>query len=197
MSASRSKRIIKPPRNISPETTPTKRKRASATTEPAAKPKPPEIQPAVVKTEVKVETVVQHVQIETEEVVVTGDNQERLATETQDKIPVFKDPTFVHSTKGNAGSKKTRVWKNLKQIVAAERLLSWKPDDVTYGSIDAPPSFKPAKKYSDISGLPAYYTDPETKLRYATAEEFSRIRLMTSDVVSGCLALRRANTSVP
>ena len=37
MSASRSKRIIKPPRNISPETTPTKRKRASATTEPAAK----------------------------------------------------------------------------------------------------------------------------------------------------------------
>ena len=49
------------------------------------------------KTEVKVETVVQHVQIETEEVVVTGDNQERLATETQDKIPVFKDPTFVVS----------------------------------------------------------------------------------------------------
>ena len=37
MSASRSKRIIKPPRNISPETPPSKRKRASATTEPAAK----------------------------------------------------------------------------------------------------------------------------------------------------------------
>lgn len=36
-----------------------------------------------------------------------------------------------HSTKGNAGSKKTRVWKNLKQIVAAEKLLPWKPDDVT------------------------------------------------------------------
>lgn len=43
----------------------------------------------------------------------------------------------------------------------------------------------------------AYYTDPETKLRYATAEEFSRIRVMTSDVVSGCLALRRATTVVP
>ena len=32
---------------------------------------------------------------------------------------------------------------------------------VTYGSIDAPPSFKPAKKYSDVSGLPAVYTDPQ------------------------------------
>lgn len=48
-----------------------------------------------------------------------------------------------------------------------------------------------------IFGFQAYYTDPETKLRYATAEEFSRIRVMTSDVVSGCLALRRATTVVP
>lgn len=191
MSANRSKRIIKPPRTISPETTPTKRKRVSVTSEPSPKQKPPEA-PIQVKTEVKVEPV-----IETEEVVVTTDSQDKLSTETQDKIPIFKNPTFVHSTKGNAGSKKTRVWKNLKQIVAAEKLLPWKPDDVTYGSIDAPPSFKPAKKYSDISGLPAYYTDPETKLRYATAEEFSRIRVMTSDVVSGCLALRRATTVVP
>lgn len=191
MSANRSKRIIKPPRTISPETTPTKRKRAPVTSEPSPKQKPPEA-PIQVKTEVKVEPV-----IETEEVVVTTDSQDKLSTETQDKIPIFKNPTFVHSTKGNAGSKKTRVWKNLKQIVAAEKLLPWKPDDVTYGSIDAPPSFKPAKKYSDISGLPAYYTDPETKLRYATAEEFSRIRVMTSDVVSGCLALRRATTVVP
>ncbi|XP_048754413.1 INO80 complex subunit C-like [Ostrea edulis] len=187
---SRSKRIIKPPRNISPETTPTKRKKVvPATTEPAAKQKT--IEPQItVKAEVKVE-----VAIETEEVVI--DNQEKLSTETQDKIPIFKDPTFVHSTKGNAGSKKSRVWKNLKQIVAAEKLLPWKPDDVPYGSIDAPPSFKPAKKYSDISGLQAFYRDPETKLRYATGEEFSRIRVMTSDVVSGCLALRRANTVVP
>lgn len=52
--------------------------------------------------------------------------------------------------------------------------------------------------YKDvIFGFQAYYTDPETKLRYATAEEFSRIRVMTSDVVSGCLALRRATTVVP
>ncbi|XP_062599752.1 INO80 complex subunit C-like [Saccostrea cucullata] len=190
--ANRSKRVIKPPRNISPETTPTKRKKASSVSSEHAAKKTPEVHTPV-KVEVREETVV--VAVETEEVII--ESQDKLSAETQDKIPIFKDPTFVHSTKGNAGSKKTRVWKNLKQIVTAEKMLPWKPDDVTYGSIDAPPSFKPAKKYSDISGLPAYYTDPETKLRYATGEEFSRIRMMTSDVVSGCLALRRATTVVP
>ncbi len=63
-----------------------------------------------------------------------------------------------------------------------------------YWSIDAPPSFSPAKKYSDLSGLPAKYTDPQTKLRYATAEEFKAIRKMPGDVVASYLALRKANT---
>ncbi|XP_045168722.2 INO80 complex subunit C-like [Mercenaria mercenaria] len=113
-----------------------------------------------------------------------------------DKVPVFKNPNFVHSSIGSAGSKKTRVWKNLKQIVAAEKALPWQPDDTTYGMIEAPPSFKPAMKYSDISGLPAKYTDPQTKLRYTTAEEFSRIKMMPGDLVTGCLTLRRANIPV-
>ena len=36
-----------------------------------------------------------------------------------------------HSSIGSAGNKKTRVWKNLKQIVAAEKALPWGPDDTT------------------------------------------------------------------
>ncbi|XP_064614270.1 INO80 complex subunit C-like [Liolophura sinensis] len=111
--------------------------------------------------------------------------------------PVFKDPNFLHSTKGAAGNKKTRIWKNLKQIIAAERSLPWKPDDATYGTIDAPPSFKPAKKYSDLTGLPAKYRDPHTKIRYASPEEFARISYLPSDMVTGYLALRKANLPVP
>uniref|UniRef100_F8WIA0 INO80 complex subunit C n=1 Tax=Mus musculus TaxID=10090 RepID=F8WIA0_MOUSE len=66
----------------------------------------------------------------------------------------FKDPNFVHSGHGGAvAGKKNRTWKNLKQILAAERALPWQLNDPNYFSIDAPPSFKPAKKYSDISGL--------------------------------------------
>ncbi|ELW64595.1 INO80 complex subunit C [Tupaia chinensis] len=66
----------------------------------------------------------------------------------------FKDPNFVHSGHGGAvAGKKNRTWKNLKQILAAERALPWQLNDPNYFSIDAPPSFKPAKKYSDVSGL--------------------------------------------
>ncbi|ESP03218.1 hypothetical protein LOTGIDRAFT_237822 [Lottia gigantea] len=113
------------------------------------------------------------------------------------QLPVFKDPNFVHSSKGTSCGKRTRVWKNLKQIIAGDRSFPWKPTDVTYGSIDAPPSFRPGKKYSDISGLEASYVDPQTKLRYATAEEFSHVRILPGDIVTGYLALRKANTPVP
>lgn len=108
----------------------------------------------------------------------------------------FKD-NKSEANKGTPAVKKQKTWKTLKQIIASERSTQYKPDDPLYSTIDAPPSFKPAKKYSDISGLPALYTDPHTKLRYATAEEYSRVRLLPSDIVSGLLTLRKANTLVP
>lgn len=67
---------------------------------------------------------------------------------------------------------------------------------MTYSSLEAPPSFRPAKKYSDISGLEALYTDPQTRLHYSTAEEFAEIRKLPSDIVQGYLALRKANTQL-
>ncbi|XP_067006093.1 INO80 complex subunit C isoform X2 [Anabrus simplex] len=108
----------------------------------------------------------------------------------EEKRPIFKVPDFQHTSKS---SNKKRAWKSLKQIVAQERTLPWKDDSVHYSSIDAPPSFKPAKKYSDISGLLAKYTDPQTKLYYAMAEEFSTVRSLPMDITAGYLALRRAN----
>ncbi|KAJ8288426.1 hypothetical protein COCON_G00010850 [Conger conger] len=120
------------------------------------------------------------------------------AVEPTAKPLPFKDPNFVHSGIGGAAAgKKNRTWKNLKQILAAERALPWQLSDPNYYNIDAPPSFKPAKKYSDISGLPANYTDPQTKLRFTSSEEFSYIRLLPTDVVTGYLALRKATCIVP
>lgn len=113
------------------------------------------------------------------------------------KVPIFKNPNFVHSSKSGQTSKKSRVWKNLKQIIAAERAPSTSPNDITYASIDAPPSLFPAKKYSDLSGLAANYTDPQTKLRYASVEEFARIRMLPADVVAAYLAVRKASVPVP
>ncbi|XP_026140681.1 INO80 complex subunit C-like [Carassius auratus] len=118
--------------------------------------------------------------------------------ETSAKCLPFKNPNFVHSGIGGAAAgKKNRTWKNLKQILAAEKALPWKITDPNYCSIDAPPSMKPAKKYSDISGLLANYTDPQTKLRFASTEEFSYIRQLPTDVVTGYLALRKATCIVP
>ncbi|XP_072316544.1 INO80 complex subunit C [Eucyclogobius newberryi] len=119
-------------------------------------------------------------------------------TESTAKPPPFKDPAFMHSGIGGAAAgKKNRTWKNLKQILALEKTLPWKLNDPNYYNIDAPPSLKPAKKYSDISGLPANYTDPQTKLRFTSSEEFSYIRLLPSDVVTGYLTLRKATCIVP
>ncbi|ROJ29173.1 INO80 complex subunit C [Anabarilius grahami] len=118
--------------------------------------------------------------------------------ETVTKSLPFKNPNFVHSGIGGAAAgKKNRTWKNLKQILAAEKALPWKITDPNYYSIDAPPSMKPAKKFSDISGLPANYTDPQTKLRFASTEEFSYVRQLPTDVVTGYLALRKATCIVP
>lgn len=101
----------------------------------------------------------------------------------------FKDTNFEHSGV-NAGKKK--IWKNLKQIMTLERGLPWKQDDPTYSSVEAPPSFKPAKKYADLSGLPAKYKDPRTGIQYNNSMEFGSIRSLPMDIVSGYLALRKA-----
>lgn len=63
-------------------------------------------------------------------------------------------------------------------------------------SINAPPSFVPAKKYSDISGLIAPYTDPMSKLHYHNSEEFVTVRNLPSDLTAGYLALRGASSIV-
>lgn len=63
-------------------------------------------------------------------------------------------------------------------------------------SINAPPSFKPPKKYSDISGLIAVYCDPHSKLYYHNVEEYHTVKRMPSDITKGYLTLRGASSVV-
>ena len=140
-----------------------------------------------------------------EDTVDTGDaRQERVtgplenskgctAVATKGAEPSFKNPHFQHS---NVVGSKKRPWKTLKQILAAEAALDWPEDAITYSSLEAPPSFLPAKKYSDLSGVEALYTDPHTRLNYACPEEFSELRKLPSDIVQGYLALRKATTQL-
>ncbi|CBX99775.1 hypothetical protein IAQ61_002993 [Plenodomus lingam] len=66
----------------------------------------------------------------------------------------------------------------------------------TYTNIESAPSFHPSsqKKYCDITGLPAPYTDPKTRLRYYNKEVFGSIRTMPQNVSEGYLAARGAHT---
>ncbi|KAF9916520.1 chromatin-remodeling complex subunit ies6 [Lobosporangium transversale] len=94
----------------------------------------------------------------------------------------FKDP-------GRHASKKT---KNLKQIIALEKAKEWKPTIPTYWNIEALPSMTPQKKYCDITGLEARYTDPKTRLRYHSTEVYQLIKTQPIGVVQQYLGLRNA-----
>ncbi|EFR05421.1 hypothetical protein MGYG_08433 [Nannizzia gypsea CBS 118893] len=67
---------------------------------------------------------------------------------------------------------------------------------VTYTNIDAAPSLYPShqKRYCDLTGLPAPYTDPKTRLRYHNKEVFGVIRSLGPGVAENYLEARGAHT---
>ncbi|KAF1983696.1 hypothetical protein K402DRAFT_396445, partial [Aulographum hederae CBS 113979] len=70
------------------------------------------------------------------------------------------------------------------------------PPAVTYTNIESAPSLHPSsqRRYCDVTGLPAPYTDPKTRLRYHNAEVFGMIRTMGQGATEGYLGARGAHT---
>eukprot|EP00173_Palmaria_palmata_P004630 Plantae.Rhodophyta-Palmaria_palmata.ctg6698.p2 GENE.Plantae.Rhodophyta-Palmaria_palmata.ctg6698~~Plantae.Rhodophyta-Palmaria_palmata.ctg6698.p2 ORF type:complete len:119 (-),score=20.05 Plantae.Rhodophyta-Palmaria_palmata.ctg6698:358-714(-) len=91
---------------------------------------------------------------------------------------------------------KGKAAKNLKALLAAEHYDILSPNLPSYVNIDAPPSMRPTKKYCDITGLPAKYTDPKTKVRFATSEAFRFERNLPDHKVEEYLGLRAAQTRI-
>jgi len=91
---------------------------------------------------------------------------------------LFKNPNYVRPQ-----SKKLR---STKQILAAERERERLKREAgnankevpTYISIEAPPSLLPQKRYCDITGLEAPYTDPQSKLRYHNKAVYELIKTL-------------------
>lgn len=113
-------------------------------------------------------------------------------SQSLEQKPVFKSPAWFLSRQSN----KKRTWKGLKQIISSEKSLPWAENALHYSSINAPPSFKPPEKFSDLSGLAAPYTDPQSRLRYASKEEYATIIDLPMDITAGYLALRGATSIV-
>mmetsp|Transcript_782 Transcript_782/g.2538 ORF Transcript_782/g.2538 Transcript_782/m.2538 type:complete len:142 (-) Transcript_782:2247-2672(-) len=95
---------------------------------------------------------------------------------------------------GEVTQTKGQAWKSLKQMAANENFDLLPPTVPTYASIEAPPSTIPAKKYCDLTGFSASYTDPRTRLRFCSPEAFRFIRSLPEHRVQEFLAIRQAET---
>jgi len=120
----------------------------------------------------------------------TDQHSEPTNTLTTKTIPSFKSQEWISNRYSN-NSKKTKVWKSLKQILSSDKTSSL--SGFPYPSLDCQPSRKPAKRYSDLSGLPAKYKDPTTQLLYHNLDEFALIKTFSNDLINGYLELRKAN----
>ncbi|KAI1804133.1 hypothetical protein F4811DRAFT_300326 [Daldinia bambusicola] len=64
----------------------------------------------------------------------------------------------------------------------------------TYTNIESAPSLAHTKRYCDITGLPAPYLDPKSRLRYHSKEVFGFIRTLPQGAAEQYLEARGAHT---
>lgn len=64
----------------------------------------------------------------------------------------------------------------------------------TYANIESAPSLAYSKRYCDVTGLPAPYVDPKSRLRYHDREVFNLIRELPQGVAEQYLEARGAHT---
>ncbi|KAF2834740.1 hypothetical protein M501DRAFT_989502 [Patellaria atrata CBS 101060] len=87
---------------------------------------------------------------------------------------------------------------NLSQLVLEKNLRAANSTGptVTYTNIEAAPSLHPASQrhYCDITGLPAPYKDPKTRLRYHNVEVYGVLRTLNQATTENHLAARGAHT---
>jgi len=62
--------------------------------------------------------------------------------------------------------------------------------------MQAPPSAYPAKKYCDLTGFEAPYTEPKSKIRYAAADLYPNVRALPEQQVKALLALRNVESGL-
>lgn len=64
----------------------------------------------------------------------------------------------------------------------------------TYTNIESAPSLAHSRRYCDVTGLPAPYVDPKTRMRYHDREVFAMIRGLPQGVAEQFLEARGAHT---
>ncbi len=88
-----------------------------------------------------------------------------------------------------------RRTRSLKQCVEASRSEGG-ADGAPWAAVEAPPSVRPRPKFCDVTGLPAPYVDPATRMRYYSADVLAFIRTLSPEQVQQYLRLRHAHTVI-
>jgi len=103
----------------------------------------------------------------------------------------FKNPNYKAPLRRN---------KNLKAVLSdatnadPNRLNpTTKSMQPTYQNIESAPSLRRGNKWCDVTGLPARYTDPKTKLRFRDGEVYQVLRNLGAGGAERYLEVRGAN----
>ncbi|KAJ9267172.1 hypothetical protein DTO212C5_6090 [Paecilomyces variotii] len=103
-------------------------------------------------------------------------------------------------TQPPSGGAIAQAAENLSNLVREKNARSMYPSGpaVTYTNIESAPSLHPShqKHYCDITGLPAPYTDPKTRLRYHDKEIFGVVRTLGQGVAESYLESPFGNTGL-
>ncbi|KAJ9404546.1 hypothetical protein DTO045G8_7768 [Paecilomyces variotii] len=104
------------------------------------------------------------------------------------------------TTQPPSGGAIAQAAENLSNLVREKNARSMYPSGpaVTYTNIESAPSLHPShqKHYCDITGLPAPYTDPKTRLRYHDKEIFGVVRTLGQGVAESYLESPFGNTGL-
>lgn len=129
-------------------------------------------------------------------VLVTGDNSGSSTPQPSTTLgtgAVTPLQTNGHATHSNI----SQAAQNLATLVLEKNLQASMSSGpiATYTNIESAPSLHPAhqKHYCDITGLPAPYTDPKTRLRYHNKEVFGVVRSLTQGQAEKYLEARGAH----
>ncbi|PYH85545.1 uncharacterized protein BO95DRAFT_427350 [Aspergillus brunneoviolaceus CBS 621.78] len=126
-----------------------------------------------------------------------------MATQTNSGASTPLPATTSASTEGSQtpaeGGSRTNIAQaaqNLSTLVLEKNArAAFSGPTVTYTNIESAPSLNPSQqtRYCDITGLPAPYTDPKTRLRYHDKEVFGVVRTLGQGVPESYLELRAAH----
>jgi len=115
-----------------------------------------------------------------------------------DGLSTSGSTTPALSANGHAQPNLAQASQNLSKLVLEKSL---KPPGgpinaptATYTNIESAPSLAHSKRYCDVTGLPAPYFDPKTRLRYHNKEVFALIRSLPQSTAELYLEARGAHT---